>query len=412
VRAFADLASEISILEKRLPEALDFLKRLVAVNSFTHNRVGVLHNAEIVTAQFASLGFSTELAPARNPRFGDHLFLNRVGNRGTGLLLVTHLDTVYPPEEEVRNSFCWLPENDRIYGPGVHDNKGGTAMIWLVLAALRDVAPDIFDATSWLIAANAAEEELVPDFPEVCRSRLPRNCRAALIFEASGGSGRGLALVRCRKGSANVRVTVEGRGAHAGSSHHEGANAIVEMAGLVERMAKLTDYSRDLTVNIGSFSGGGPSNRVPHNAECNVNIRAFDESVLQSAVGAIFALADQPPAVRAQSDGFPCRVAVELLGRNPSWPPNPRTEALIKIWMQSAQALGFSLHAEARGGLSDGNYLSPFLPTLDGLGPFGLNGHASERSADGSKIPEFVVPSSFLEMGSINIASICQLLST
>ena len=46
----------------------------------------------------------------------------------------TYLDTVFPPEEEVRNHFEWQLEGDRIYGPGI-DIKGGTAMIWLVLHA-------------------------------------------------------------------------------------------------------------------------------------------------------------------------------------------------------------------------------------------------------------------------------------
>jgi glutamate carboxypeptidase len=409
--ALSDFASQNAVLEARLPEALDFLKRLVAVNSFTGNRAGVLRNAETVAEQFHDLGFCAERVPADDKAYGDHLFLKRPGRGETGLLLVTHLDTVYPPDEEIRNSFGWLAEGGRIYGPGVNDNKGGTAMIWLVLAALRDLAQNVFEETSWLIAANAAEEELVPDFPELCRIQMPRNCRAALIFEACGGSGRGLTLVRSRKGSANLRVSVEGRGAHAGSDYHQGANAIVEMARLVERMAGLTDYPRELTVNVGSILGGGPSNRVPHLAECHVNVRAFDEIVLQSAIDAIFAFRDEPVFVRALSDGFPCRVGVELFGRNPSWQQNPRTDALIEVWMRAANRLGLALLAEPRGGLSDGNYLSQFLPTLDGLGPFGLHGHASERNADGSKLPEFVIASSFLEMGAVSVAAIRELMS-
>ena len=130
------------------------------------------------------------------------------------------------------------------------------------------------------------------------------------------------------------------------------------MARLVEHMAEMTDYSRDLTVNVGSIAGGGPSNRVPHQAECSVNIRAFDESVLQSAIDAIFSLRDGPAAVRAESDGFSCRISVELLSR-----------------------------------------------------PFGLRGHSSERSSDGSKVPEYVATSSFLEMGAINVAAIRELIS-
>ena len=105
-------------------------------------------------------------------------------------MLVTHLDTVYPEEEEKRHGFSWQVEAGRIYGPGVNDNKGGTVMIWLVLSALREFAPEVFESLSWQIAANAAEEELVPDFPQLCRARMPRECRAALVFEACGGSGQ------------------------------------------------------------------------------------------------------------------------------------------------------------------------------------------------------------------------------
>jgi glutamate carboxypeptidase len=406
VEEFAALRSTI---ERHLPEALRFLEGLVAVNSFTGNRAGVLRNAELIAAQFRELGFAEERVPPENPLFGDHQFFRRSGKGRGGVLLVTHLDTVYPEEEEKRHGFNWQVESGRIYGPGVNDNKGGTVMIWLVLSALRDFAPEIFESLSWQIAANAAEEELVRDFPQLCRARMPRECRAALVFEACSGSGQGMSLARCRKGSANMRVSVEGRGAHAGSRHREGANAIVEIAHVIEQIARLTDYSRELTVNVGSIKGGGPANRVPHFAECDVNIRAFDEGILQAGIDAVFALQDEPASVRAVSDGFACRVKVSLLNRNSAWPEKAKTDDLIELWMQTAQRLGLALRAEPRGGLSDGNYLSRFVPTLDGLGPFGLNGHSSERNPDGSKLPECVVVSSFLEMAAVNVAAICEL---
>jgi glutamate carboxypeptidase len=125
----------------------------------------------------------------------------------------------------------------------------------------------------------------------------------------------------------------------------------------------------------------------------------------------MFALENYPPFVHAHSDGHPCRVRVELTSRNPAWPQNPDSDALIAIWQNAADTLGIPLRAEPRGGLSDGNFLSQSLPVLDGLGPFGLNGHASERSADGSKMPESVAPASFLTMGAINVASLRTLLA-
>jgi glutamate carboxypeptidase len=399
-----------AVTERFLPEALDFLRRLVAVNSGTGHREGIARNADIVAGQFASLGFHPEQVPATDEKLGSHLFLRRSGP-STGLLLVTHLDTVFSEEEERNNHFAWYPEGERIYGPGVIDNKGGTAMIWLILATLQAVSPEVFEATDWLIAANAAEEELVPDFPERCGERLPENCRAALVFESCGGQSEGFSLVRCRKGSVNLRIIAEGRGAHAGSRHHEGANAIVALSHVVPRIAALTDYSRNLTVNVGRISGGGPINRVPHQAACEVNIRAFDEIILQGAVEAINELVAAPSEIHAVSDGFACRLRVETLSRNPAWPAQPATDTLIATWQNVASRLGIDLDVESRGGLSDGNYLSRFLPVLDGLGPFGRNGHASERSADGLKVPEYVVPASFSQLARVHVAAIRELLT-
>lgn len=409
--AFAVPTTEIpaAVIERFLPEALDFLRRLVAVNSATGHPSGIARNADIIAEQFAGLGFQAERVPAADPQFGEHLFLRHRGP-GRGLLLVTHLDTVFSEEEERKNDFAWRVDGDRIYGPGVIDNKGGTAMIWLILAALKESVPAVFETTDWLIAANAAEEELVPDFPAQCQERVSERFRAALVFESCGGQAEGFSLVRCRKGSANLRIIAEGRGAHAGSRHHEGANAIVALSHLVQQIAALTDYGRNLTVNVGCISGGGPINRVPHEAVCEVNIRAFDEDTLQSAVSDIFKLIGTPSGVHAVSDGFACTFGAEILSRNPTWPEQPSTDALITRWVRVAGRLGVILHVESRGGLSDGNYLSRFLPVLDGLGPFGRNGHASERSADGTKVPEYVVPASFARLGIVHASAILELL--
>lgn len=114
-------------------------------------------------------------------------------------------------------------------------------------------------------------------------------------------------------------------GAHAGSRHREGVDAIVAVAHVIDRLARLTDYLRELTVNVGSIKGGGPANRVPHFAECDVNIRAFEDAILQAGIDAMFALENESASVRAVSDGFACRVKVQLLNRNPPWPQSGRT---------------------------------------------------------------------------------------
>jgi glutamate carboxypeptidase len=136
-------------LNSQLPAALEMLRQMVGINSFTGNPEGVNHLGRFTADCFAPLGFESDFIPSTNPSWGNHLVLTRRGKSGKSIALVSHLDTVFPPEEEVRNDFRWRREGDRIFGPGTHDIKGGTAMIWLVLSALREHAPKVFEDITW-----------------------------------------------------------------------------------------------------------------------------------------------------------------------------------------------------------------------------------------------------------------------
>jgi glutamate carboxypeptidase len=94
------------------------------------------------------------------------------------------------------------------------------------------------------------------------------------------------------------------------------------------------------------------------------------------------------------------------------WPKNPATESLLAIWNQAADEIGFKVNPEARGGLSDGNHIWNTIPTVDGLGPMGRNGHCSERSEDGSKDQEYVNQSSFIPKTMLNFSAIRKLIAT
>src|SRR5437773_1545034 len=118
---------------------------MVAINSFTANKDGVNRLGRLTADIFAPLGFKPEFIPSKNPEFGKHLVLTRPGRTSRTIALITHLDTVFPPEEEQRNQFFWRPEGTRIYGPGTMDIKGGTAMIYLVLKTIQQVAPEVFE---------------------------------------------------------------------------------------------------------------------------------------------------------------------------------------------------------------------------------------------------------------------------
>jgi len=395
-------------LTRQLPTELELLRQMVGMNSFSANKTSLNALARFTASAFGDLGFAAECVPSFNPNLGDHLVLTRRGQGGQKLGLISHLDTVFPPEEEARNDFRWRPAGDRIYGPGTIDIKGGTVMIHFVLSALREIAPEVFQDTTWVLLLNSSEEILSHDFGELCRDRL-NGAVAALVFECGSRDRDALTVVTSRKGRAVFRCTVEGRGAHAGGDHERGANAIVQLGEIVQRIAALTNYAKALTFNVGTISGGTVTNRVPHHAVAEIEMRAFSSEAYQAGKAAILAL-NGLGSVRAASDGHRCAVKVEVLSETPPWPRNDATERLLQLWQSTAAAIGLRVAREDRGGLSDGNFLWHTLPTLDGLGPLGDNSHCSEQSADGTKAQEYVEVPTFIPKAALDTLAILKLL--
>jgi glutamate carboxypeptidase len=403
----SDLAANLlAWLPSQLPETFAWLERMVGINSFSTNPHGVNKVGALTAECFVELGFNAEFVPSTDPIYGSHLFLRRKGSGGSPpVVLVTHLDTVFPPEEEERNDFRWqpAPEENRIYGPGTVDIKGGTALIWLMLRAIREFAPDVFERTDWLVAANASEEVLSGDFAMRAKERCANGAKAVLVFEGGPREKDEWHIVTSRKGRAEYHITAEGRAAHAGSAHAQGVNAVVGLSEAVQRAAALTDYAANLTVNVANISGGTVLNRVPHEAEAALEMRAFDPAVLQRAGNAVMSLAGQA--------GNGTRISAQCLGVTPAWPSDAGTQELSAYWAEAANELGLKLWTVPRGGLSDANYLCALGPTLDGLGPSGANAHCSERSADGSKLPEYVEIDSFVPKTALNVLSLLRMLS-
>ena len=389
--------------ERHLPAALGLLRRLVAINSFTANAAGVDAVAKLTAEAFAPLGFAAALVPCSTLGTGHHLFLTHRGNGGDPIVLVTHSDTVFPAEEEQGNDFKWdeRPDEGRIYGPGTVDNKGGTALIWLMLQILRDCAPEAFAQTHWLVAANAAEEITGDDFGHATIQRCAGKARAVLVFEGGPVDERGWHVVTSRKGRSTWQLTAAGKAAHAGSKHHEGINAIDALALVLPDIAAQTNAAEERTVNIGMIYGGTVVNRVPHEATAEWECRATDPAALERA--------DDFFASLTGTAANGAKLIAERTGHTSAWPGSVESEALFHLWHEAAAAMNLTAVSVPRGGLSDANHLWQLAPTLDGLGPHGGNAHCSERSTDGSKLPEYVEPSSFVPKAVMNALALLKL---
>lgn len=405
---FASILQEHFMLN--LPDYLARLRQMVEINSFTANAAGVNELGQVTATLFAQLGFKAEFVQSAMPNYGKHLVLTRNGRTNQTIGLVSHLDTVFPAEEEARNNFHWREEGDRIYGPGTVDIKGGTVLIYMMLDALITHAPEQFEAINWVILVDAAEEAEAEDFGQLCIDRLEGpDTLACLIFEGGSKVEDTYQVVVARKGMAVFQVKTEGRSSHAGSFHPNGANAVVQMAHTILKLSAMTDYSRDVTVNVGTMRGGVVTNRVPHEAESWLEMRTFQPEVYDETVNKILALNGEADVV-SSADGFACTVDVNLYRKTPPWARNEATDHLFEIWREAGAELGFTVLPEERGGLSDGNHFWQRVPSLDGLGPSGGNAHCSERSEDGSKDQEFTLVSSFVPKATLNTMAVLRLI--
>jgi glutamate carboxypeptidase len=393
-----------------LPDYLATLRQMVEINSFTAHAAGVNELGQVTATLFAQLGFKAEFVQSAMPNYGKHLVLTRDGRTHQTIGLVSHLDTVFPAEEEARNNFYWRTEGDRIYGPGTVDIKGGTVLIYMVLDALSRHAQEQFEAVNWVILIDAAEEAEAEDFGQLCLARLEGpNTLACLIFEGGSKVEDIYQVVVARKGMAVFQVKTEGRSSHAGSFHPNGANAVVQMAHTILKLAAMTDYKRDVTINVGTMRGGVVTNRVPHEAESWLEMRTFRPDVFAETVNQILAQNGQVDVV-SSVDGYSCTVDVSLYRKTPPWARNEATDHLFEVWREAGAELGFTVLPEERGGLSDGNHFWRHIPSLDGLGPSGGNAHCSERSEDGSKDQEFVLVSSFVPKATLNTMAVLRLI--
>ena len=124
-------------VEKLNQESIDFLEKVVNVNSGTLNFAGVRENGRIFDEAFQEIGFETNWYDLRESvnRAG-HLFAEIKGKKGKKILLIGHLDTVFDKDSPFQK-FEML-DDTYASAPGGNDMKGGNVVMLFALKALKE----------------------------------------------------------------------------------------------------------------------------------------------------------------------------------------------------------------------------------------------------------------------------------
>ncbi|MGA9582718.1 MAG: hydrolase [Allosphingosinicella sp.] len=369
-----------------------------AVNSGSHNLVGLGHVAGLLADAFAALPGEPVLRDAApvdsvTPsgerlavQHGRNLHLAVRPEAPVQLLFTGHMDTVFAADHSFQDVF-WRDEGV-LGGPGVADMKGGLAVL---LAALKAVEESPVSASfGYEVVVNSDEEVGSPGSAALI-AEAARGKKAALTYEPSALPDGTLA--GARPGSGNFSLIVEGRSAHAGRNPEEGRNALLAAAELALRLAEAK--AAGLSVNPARIDGGGPNNVVPDYAILRINMRP---RTLSDQVRAQAALEEAVAEVAAKRD-----VRINMHGNwgRPPKPLDPAAEKLFALVARCGADLGQSIGWRDSGGVCDGNNIAACgVPVVDTMG---VRGGAIHSNA------EYLIVDSLAERARLSALTILRL---
>jgi len=376
-------------ISARSDEQLRLLERLVNINSGTQNVEGVRQVGEGLRPEFESIGFKThwvELPP--DMQRAGMLVAERDGTRGQRLLLIGHLDTVFPKD----SPFGRFERRGNVAtGPGVIDDKGGIVVLLYALKALN--AAQILDEAQITIALTGDEEN---SGKPTSISRKPlialaKNSDVVLDFEPTipGHASTG------RRGVAHWLITTTGNEGHSSIIFSKGVGygAVFEMARILDRMNNGLRGEHGLTLNPGIILGG---TQVDYD-----RIRGRGDSFGRTNIvaGTAIAHGDLRYLSNAQREQARQKLA-EITSRNlpgtsasleftevlPPMPTSAESTGLFDRYSAISERLGYGkvelLPAERRGG-GDISFIAPYISAgLVGIGANGTGEHSPQESLE------------------------------
>ncbi len=340
-------------------ENFEKLRRLIEINSYTKNKEGIDANVQIYKSIMTKLGFAYK--EYEREEIGNHILFKSNEKEGKKLLLLGHMDTVFPA-----GSFCGFKEDKEwVYGPGVCDMKGGNIVAIEALNNIYKKYGKIQNIDFMLVS----DEEGGSDDSQYITASIAKNYDYCMVYEAAG---KNLEIVVARKGAGTFYIDIEGKAAHAGNNYKLGIDANLEAAYKITQLIKLTNLDRGTTVNVGKIEGGVGANTISPCAKLTFEVRYTCISERDRVLKDIDKIVNTSH-VKGISSYLTGGIQRDVLEEG----------AEQEKFLQNIQSyIGEKLSREKRGGVSDANIVSSQgTPSLDGFGPFGDGDHTSSERA-------------------------------
>ncbi|HEX6374973.1 MAG TPA: M20/M25/M40 family metallo-hydrolase [Allosphingosinicella sp.] len=389
----------VRTVDAERPRTVALLERLVNQNSGSLNLAGVEAVGRAMRAELEPLGFDIRWVPmAAAGRAGHLVAVHRGNGRGTKMLLIGHLDTVFEPDSPFQ--LFRLKDAATAEGPGVGDDKGGMAVMVAALRAMH-AAGTLKQANIEIVLTGDEEDVGLP--VEIARRDLvaaASRADVALDFEglAREDDGRDMGSI-ARRGAASWTVTTRGRTGHSSGIFSEtaGNGAIYELARILAAFrAELPEPN--LTFNVGLAVGGataeldrdrirgtatGKANIIPPVAIARGDLRALSLDQQQRVMAKMRAI------VARHLPGTDAEIAFDD-DAYPPMAPTAANRALLARLNAVNRDLGLAAMGELdplKRGAGDIGFVAHLLPGLVGLGAAGRGSHAPGETIDLASLP-------------------------
>ena len=355
---------------------LTTLEQLCAIETGSRELAGLQKMSELLAARLRALGGEVEiLEPAEVYRMDDTP--EQLGRtvkalfRGKGtkkLLLIAHMDTVYPAGMLARQPFGI--REDRAYGLGIADDKQGLAVVLHSLALLKALGYQEYGQITVLFNAD---EEISSPGSRALLTRLGAEHDAVMSFEGSGAASDKLSLATA--GIAAVNLTVHGRASHAGGAPQFGINALYELSHQILQMRDLSDPATGLKLNWTMAKAGIVRNMIPPLATAEADVRVLRVADYEAI--------EQKLRQRIENRLLPdARVELKFERRRPPLEATAANRAFAEHAKQVYKELGLDLRVDAvaEGGGTDAAFaaLRTQAPVVERFGLRGAGAHSSD----------------------------------
>ncbi|MFH1824612.1 MAG: M20 family metallopeptidase [Candidatus Firestonebacteria bacterium] len=240
---------------------INLLKKLVNIESVSGHEKKIM---EFIERELKSFGFSPKRIYLEKDRFN---ILAKTGSGSPSICLNSHADTVNPFGKSIPKA---VEKNNKIYGLGSCDDKGGLSAI---LTVAKEISKNPPKRGSLNILISVDEETGGLGVEKVIKQGYKFDY--ALVGEPSD-----LEIVRAHMGIIFLKLKTYGVATH-GSIPWDGINAIERLFNLVTKIKSfLKKYKKHnllgpFSINLGVIKGGDRPNRVPDYGEGSVDIRIF-----------------------------------------------------------------------------------------------------------------------------------------